>query len=220
VEHLTRTPRLFRYLLENYVIAGPRQKDFLVLRRQADRQPQWQEFEIDQSERTYIPAKDSPLGIHLSPEKSEMCSASDLLILRLSAIEPRILRLPKPGNLYLTLSLSNGQTRRQRILVPVDGKPHDIIVSACNAEQPAFWSMFHPTRSWRAIPRVVGIQLEWVPMDPLSQRPTKITLHGVKTLKRPSAEVRETEMAEAQDKRLLAWLDGEPDLPSAPSNPR
>ena len=37
IEHITRAPRLFRFLLENYAIAGPRRDAFLMLRRLSGR---------------------------------------------------------------------------------------------------------------------------------------------------------------------------------------
>jgi hypothetical protein len=213
VEHLTRTPRIFRYLVENYAIAAPRHNDYFLLRPQAGRKEQWHEHALLRPAMSYTPSKSQPLQIDFPPNVVAACSASDLLILRLSLDDQAWLRLPKPGNLYVTLTLSNGEKSKQKIFVPPDGKVHDVIVSASNPREiPSFMSLFHPTRLWRASTRIVGMQVEWVPMDMLSQRPERITLHSISTLQRGGVEVRETGLAQAHDPELLKWCYGDADL--------
>jgi hypothetical protein len=214
VEHLTRTPHIFRYLLENYALAQPRHQDYLVLRRAPGRKEQWREQELLRPNKDYLPGVSPPLKVEIPPEVAENCRASDLLVLRLSAHDNGLLPLAKPGNLFLMLSLSNGENRKQKIFVPPDGQIHDIIVSASNAREPAFLSFFHPRRVWRSLPQVVGLQLEWEPMDWLSRAPAKITLHGVSTLRRSGSEIRETSLAQAADPELWKWCYG--DLNNAP----
>jgi hypothetical protein len=85
----------------------------------------------------------------------------------------------------------------QKILVPADGQVHEIIVSAASAAavqpdgsnywsppDPRFWSIFESNDPWQDPRQVTGLQLVWKPMDRLSQRPQKITLHSVSTLRR------------------------------------
>ncbi len=212
VEHLTRTPQIFRYLVENYAIASPRHKDFLILRFQPGRKEQWRETELLKPEKTFVPSDGNALKIDF-PDAAAACRASDLLVLRMSLKTPALLKLPKPGNLYVTLILSNGEARRQKVLLPPDGDAHDVILSACSAQEPPFWSIFNARRLWRSTTHVVGLKVEWEPMDRLSQRPKSITLHSISTLHRSGAEVRETGLAQAQDPELYDWCFAEPATP-------
>ncbi len=208
IEHLTRTPRIFRYLVENYAISGPPHRDFLLLRRQAGRRESWRERELLRPEEYYTPGQSEPLRITFPPNVSEQCRASDLVVLRLSAAGELLSAFPKPGNLFVTLHFSHGGTRKQRILLPCDGLVHEVIVSGCTAEDPAFWSFLHPQRLWRSSMRVVGLEMNWEPMDCLSREPTAITLHSISTLRQDGVEVQITGLAHSADPELLHWCFG------------
>jgi hypothetical protein len=204
VENLTRTPHIFRYLLEEYVLVENRHKDFVVLRRApTDPNRPWSEVEIAGLAGAFAPGGNRALGLAV-PAGAD-CRASDLLLLRLHVAKTRTFGVGKPGLLTLTLCLSNGKEISQPVLVPADGVGHDVLVSACKLNDPLFASVFLPARCWRAREGVTAVRLTWDPFDILSRRPSEVVLEGARVLRRAGVEVFETDLVRDGDKALWDW---------------
>src|SRR4029079_4548463 len=130
------------------------------------------------------------------------CHASELLVLKIRVAKTPLLGIGKPGQITLAFQLSNGERRRQPLALLPDGQEHQVLVSACTLRDKLFLTMFHPSRQWRSAERVVGLNLEWKAGDLLSRRPAEIAVESVTVLRRPSAEILETPLAD-QDKEEL-----------------
>ena len=187
VEHFTRNSLIVRHLLEHYETAGSSHEHFLLLRRRLSVEPRWQEQELPGCAGTFVPGAGEGLRIDLPTDREE-CRASDLVVLTLSAAATPSLGVRKPGQLFVTWTLSNGEERSQKLLLPQDGAAHDLLVSACSMEDPFFASFFHPQRCKRTEERVAALQLSWAPLDSLSARPAEISLRGARVLRRQGVE--------------------------------
>jgi hypothetical protein len=198
VENMTRTPEIFRFLLERYEMTGTRGKEFLVLHRSDERKGEWREQVLSAAVAgSLTPGNDSSsLKVNLSAEQGDECRASDLLSIRLRIARTRMFGIRKPGELFITFFLSNGEQRTQKLVVPPDGEPHSILVSACTLRDPLFASIFAPHKSWHSSERLTALELRWARSDLLSAVPREVKLEGVSILKRAGAETIESSLAE------------------------
>jgi hypothetical protein len=200
VENLTRTPEIFRFLLERYEMTGTRGKEFLVLHRSDERKAEWREQGLSAAVAGSLTpgVGASSLKVNLSLEQGDECRASDLLSMRLRIARTRMFGIRKPGELFITFFLSNGEQRTQKLVVPPDGEPHSILASACTLRDPLFASIFAPHKSWRSSERLVALELRWARSDLLSAVPREVKLEGVSILKRAGAETIETSLTEQE----------------------
>jgi hypothetical protein len=205
VENLTRTPRIFRYLLENYALVPPCNRAFLLLRRRPERSREWHEQDLPNMAGNFTPGESQSLRLDLPDDLAKDFSASDLFVLRLTAAPTRSFGIGKPGKLSLTLFLSNGDRRTQPLPLSADGEIHEVLVSACGISEPLFFSFFHPRHCWRACERVIALELTWAPMDLLSRKPKTIALKGISLLRHKGVEFLETELSRQEDKWLWQW---------------
>jgi hypothetical protein len=214
VEHLTRTPLIYRYLLEHYELAAPREPEFVVLRRRAGGAQPWVEQELSGVAGSFHPAHRRSPPLPLSQEEGEDFRASDLLLLRLRVARTTLLPVGKPGELGIEFTLDDGTRRVRKVLVAPDGEAHDVLVSACRFRDPLFLSHFHPTRCWQARERVQSLRLLWEPLDLLSRQPAEVVLERVVRLRRPRAVVVETSLAEQEQPSFwrACYRDGVDDL--------
>lgn len=184
VENLTRTPRIFRYLLERYELASSPHEAFALLQERSQGNQQWQEQDLPVTVGNFSPGDDRSLNVNIPVDAIIDCRASDLLVLRLRAAKTRFFGIGKPGRLSMTFLLSNGEQRTQNLLLPPDDEPHDVLVSASTISDPLFLSIFAPGRLWQSNERVIGLQLKWSRLDILSVSPRIITLDRVSVLRR------------------------------------
>jgi hypothetical protein len=131
-------------------------------------------------------------------EQGDECRASDLLSIRLRIARTRMFGIRKPGELFITFFLSNGEQRTQKLVVPPDGEPHSILVSASTLRDPLFASIFAPHKSWRSSERLVALELRWARSDSLSAVPREVKLEGVSILKRAGVETIESSLTEQE----------------------
>jgi hypothetical protein len=216
VEHLTRTPLIYRYLLDNYELAAPREPEFVVLRRRPGGPQPWVEQEIPGVAGSFDPADRLSQPFALPEEEKSECRASDLFLLRLRAARTTLFPVGKPGELSVEFLLDDGTRRVRKVLVAPDGEAHDVLVSACRFRDPLFLSHFHPTRCWQARERVQSLRLLWSPMDLLSRKPAAVSLERVVRLHRPGAVVVETSLAEQEQPSFwnACYRDGVDELPT------
>jgi hypothetical protein len=202
VENLTRTPRIFRHLLDHYTLGTAPPSSFALLRPHSGASP-WHEEPLVEQPHTLAPDLSAQLDVSLANQSSSDCRASDLMLLEFRATNTPSHGIAKPGVLAVHFVLDNGMTRHRRILLPSDGSLHTILVSACTLREPLFLSIFQARRGWRARERVVALQLTWEAMDLLTRRPREITLTRATLLRRSWEEILETSL-EGQ-KRPACW---------------
>lgn len=190
VDHISRTSSIFRYLLEHYERAGSGTPDCLLLRPRAGGAKIWGEHEIA-STGSFRPGNGRELTVPVTSDGSDACFGSDLYLLRIRLATTRSMPWSKPGELFATFTLSSGQERTHRLVVPADGCDHDVLVSACVPGRSFLVSLFDPARRLHSRERVTGIQLRWTPMDRLSTRPSEITLQRAAVLRREAPLERE-----------------------------
>ena len=200
VEALTRTSQIFRYLLKNYELVE-RQQSFLVLQRNIEGKGHWQEQELPDMAGSYAPGDDHSLKLDFPSGSGSECRASDLINIQLRIAKTHTFGVRKPGELYLTLFLSNGEQRTQKLIMPPDGEPHEVLVSASSLSDPHFFSIFSPHRVWRASERITGLELKWNRLDRLSSKPSVIAIQHVSILRRAGVQVIETPLRQ-QDRTL------------------
>ena len=205
VEALSRTPRIFRYLLEHYEMAGPRHKEFLVLRRSNERRGQWEEHELSVAPGSFDPGSGHSLKISLRSEPAAECHASDLLTLQLRVAKTRMFGFRKTGEIVISFHLSDGELRTQKLAVPPDGQPHNVIISASTLRDPLFLSIFAPQRLWRSSERVSAIELRWKALDWLSARPSGIAVEHVSVIRRLNVQTVESPLAQEDQPALWKW---------------
>ncbi|MGB8508651.1 MAG: hypothetical protein WCD76_09615, partial [Pyrinomonadaceae bacterium] len=217
VENLTRTPRIFRYLLENYELADRPRAAFFLLRR-AQNPGAWLEQPLMDGDAKFAPTADNAPGsleVKFTDERAADARAmdarardarvSDLFMLRLAATRTPLYGVGKPGRLTATFLLSNGTEQKRVILLPPDGEPHDALISLTAMDSPLFATLFSASRVWRSRERVVGVRLNWSPLDMLSLSPKEITLRQISVLRRAGVEAQETSLSEADDPAVGDW---------------
>lgn len=206
IEYLTRTPVIFRYLLQEYALDGPCQSRLAFLRRTPDRPNEWRTEPISGVSASFKPGAVGEVS--LSKDQSAGWSASDFVLFKMRIAKTAMMGIGKPGHIAVTFTLSNGSERKQLLLLPHDGQIQEGLTSACTVRDPLFLSAFHPHKSWRARECVVGLKLEWVPIDVLSRRPAEIVLENVALLRRSGVEIREASLSEQDDEKLLEEFFG------------
>jgi hypothetical protein len=207
VQGLTRTSPIFRFLLEHYELAE-RHRGFLVLKSRGQNGGRWQEQKLLVGDRSFTPSAggDHSLTIDLSSDPAGEFRASDLLALQIRVAKTRMLGVRKPGRLSLTFFLSNGERRTQNLVVPPDGEPHSILVSASTThDDPLFLSIFSPRRLCQSSERLTALELSWSPLDMLSARPREIRIEQVSVLRRTGAETLETPFTHEHQAALWDW---------------
>ena len=180
VDNLTRTPQIFRHLLDRYEFAGRSGRDFLMLRPRAAA-AEWRLRAVTTGPAT-LPPGDLSRALKLPPERD--CRASDFIVLRIRCAPMLPLPWSKRGRTVVTFRLADGRQRTHELIVPPDGQPHDVLVSACYPGKRFFLAAFDPSRSYRSTERVEAIGLQWEPLDVLSQRPSEIVLEQIAVLER------------------------------------
>ena len=205
VENHSRTSAIFRYLLEGYELDGRPRDGFALLRPAPDRRAEWRAEDLGVPQTSHSTAEHRPLTARLPVD----CRASDLLELRMHSGRTRLFGFAKPGKIEAELVLSNGERRKRKLLLPPDGAPHAILVSALSEGDPMFLSHFARARGWRSEERVTQIELRWAPIDILSRRPRQIVLEGVSVLRRSGIDLMETTLRERGNPELWDWCYGE-----------
>lgn len=201
VENLSRTSLIFRYLLENYTAQEPCHSQFLTLKHTPSRAREWQKRQLPGTPQSFRPGNESVV-FEFSEATPEDCRASDLLLMRVRAAKTPFWGIWKPGLTYVTFELSNGEKRKQKLVLPPDGETHEILISACTVRDRLFKSVFHPDRQWRATERLVRLSLEWQKGDALSRTPPSITLEDVSVLRCLNRSVIEASLADQERKEL------------------
>lgn len=192
VDNISRTSTLFQYLLTHYQADGRPEDGFLLLKR-SRRAEDWETRDLSIPKCGFRPGRDEDLKIDL-PSLPE-CRATDLFLLRIRVEKSFPWPWGKPGDLFATFSLSNGEKRVHRLLVPPDGLSHDILVSGCVPGKDFLRSAFDPRRVLCSRERALRVELRWVPMDRLSLQPPEIVLENVAILQRENVYEREASLA-------------------------
>ncbi len=201
VAHITRSSAQFRELLLHYELAAPPGKHHAIL-RPTERPRPWQVVpQAMPAHRVFF----NPGGHRTTSLALHGVAASDLLVLKLRVARTPMWLIGKPGFLLCRLMLSDGTARDRLLLVPYDGEPHEVLVSATTIADPCFFSHFVPERRWRSTERIERLMLTWQPMDPLSRRPDEVELIEVARLECPVAETLETALADQQNKAVRTW---------------
>jgi hypothetical protein len=206
VSNMTRVPRIFRYLLDRYELEGEPHEAFALLRRVPDQQRGWttETVPLSHDKDSFVPVDQATLQVPLIGIR-----ASDLLLLKLNAAEPNDFTIPavgKPGIFIAIFALSDGLQRQRRFLLPSDGQSHEVLISACDLDDPLFLSNFVPDRQWRSREEVLLLAIYWAPMDRLSRRPASITLEGISVLRRHAAEEREIPLSGQENRAVQDWF--------------
>jgi hypothetical protein len=186
IEDLTRTSHIFRYLLDNYELAGEPHAEFTVLKRTGTEQPKWREAELGVAASRFAPGgADAVLKVELPPES---CRAKDMLVLRLRATKTSNFGIFKGGVLRLTFVLSNGMVRTQVVPLAADGAPHELLLSASTLRDDRLAeTIFAPAVATESMPsgeQVTRLEFRWSPLDALSRHPQEIALERVARLER------------------------------------
>lgn len=179
VANPTRTPLIFKYLLENFTLAQRRRDPFVLRRRTA-------------SEKLIYTPKTLPVdpaelrpGATLSLKSrtgAEWCGEADILELTIRPARTRLLAIGKPGRIVLTFHFSDHGSATQEVMLKPDGNAHPVLVTAQPASDPEFMHHFeiHPAAVSKR--RVRSLDLEWLPMDRLSVRPAFVRVENVSEL--------------------------------------
>lgn len=192
VDNLTRTPEIFRYLLDRYEFAGRSGRDFIMLQPRPAGGVEWRRRAVTTGPAT-LPPGDLSRALKLPPET--VCRASDFFVLRIRCAPMRPLPWSKRGRIVVTFRLADGQQRIHELIVPPDGEPHDVLVTACRPGKRFFLAAFDPARAYRSTERVEAIGLQWEPLDVLSQRPSEIVLEQISVLERIGPQREELRLA-------------------------
>jgi hypothetical protein len=191
VENITRTPLIFRHLVENYELAAsPTHSAFLALRRRSPGSVTWRVDVLANVEGRFDPGDRPSIAWDLSTNAEQDCRISDLIVLELRASRTPFYGIGKPGILTVTMQLSTGESRTRKILLPPDGQSHEVLVCASSLQHESLPRLFLATPSWRDAERVTALKLEWAPMDLLSRRPESVTLERASVL-RPASVSRQ-----------------------------
>lgn len=186
IANQTRTPVIFRHLLDHYELSGspdPSTPSFRVLRhREAAR---FREVPLLASPVSFKP--DDRKGVSV-PLRNADVRANDLLWMRMTADRTKMRGLWKPGKLVVTLGLEGNRGAAIAALLPQDGQPHPQLVSLVHAKDPLFFAPFTPAKEWRATEKVVGLNFRWMPIDALTKAPSRITVESISVLRRVDAE--------------------------------
>jgi hypothetical protein len=212
VRHLTRTPALFRYLLEQYELVETPTSMFarLVPRRHGPRPWEPTPLQLPAAPFAWDPAIQPGVTIDLP---SEQVSLSDLLLLKLRVAQTPLVAVRKPGRIWVTFHLSDGTVEEQPVLVPPDGNVHELLLSPVRIQEPAVLSWFSPNRMWRATETIQQIELRWEPLDWLSATPAAIEIAGIDLLRPADAEIMIAPRGEQLiSQPLLEWSYG--DIPA------
>lgn len=196
VTNLSRTSLIFRYLVERHVLERAPADDYVVLRREPNRQSRWRARTLE--------GATNVLGEGRSFEEAGV-RASDLLIFEIRLSHTRRYGLFKPGRVRVDLILSDGSTIRRYLLVPADGRTHGRLVTALDLSDPMLISHFNADRLWRAKESVTGSRVTWEPLDFMSRDPGPVDVVRVSVLERPDADVFETDTSEQTRADVLGW---------------
>jgi hypothetical protein len=184
VEHLSRSPLVFRHLLDHYELDGAPAGGIALLRPASTGAPRWAEEKLAVAPASYAPGGDRFAQIALP---DDCCRANDFLIVRLRAARTPTFGLFKPGRFFAGFRFDRGAPRRQPLALPQDGEAHTVLLSAVTVREPLFLSAFAP-QGVRARERLLGIAFKWLPMDFLSLAPAELTVESVSVLRRRGEE--------------------------------
>lgn len=183
VPFLTRNPVIFRYLLDNYELhTMPSAMRALLTRRPPSRQRQWKEVPFPVPAESWKPATSAVLVLRGAAGKP-LCDENGLLVVRLTSAKTSMLPLGKPGQFIVTFRLASGQEKTFNFLLPPDGRPHDVLLSACLERDPRvlYWFGPHPLEG-KSVP-VSEVELRWQPFDWMSKTPAEIKMERVSGLR-------------------------------------
>lgn len=207
VSNMTRTPRIFRYLLEQYELAEPPTEHVALLRRA----PLERVWSVEPALEVAEPIAFRPGGGRGVKVRLDDVRLSDLLIVRLRVAPTRMWGIGKPGHLLLIFEREGAPPVIRRVLVPPDGQPHDVLASGMDIADPLFMTHFAPDRQWRSTERVGSLAIVWQPIDVLTMRPDEIALEEIFTLRRDDVAVLETSRDLESDTAVWRWCYlGEP----------
>lgn len=207
VPGLTRTPLIFRFLLDRFELAEP-PTDQIALLRPAPAERSWSLEPVTEIAEPFAFKPGMGRGIKVKLDDARL---SDLLVVRLRAAPTPTWGIGKPGHVILLLEADDAPPVIRKVLVPPDGQFHNMLVSALGIADPLFMTKFVPDRQWRSTERVTGLAVVWQPIDVLSVRPDEIALEGVAVLRPENVEILETSVDQQEDPAVWRWCYlGEP----------
>ncbi len=197
VEPVTRSPLVFRHLLDRYELDGPPAGGIALLRPASTGAPRWAEEKLAVAPASYAPGGDRFAQIALP---DDCCRANDFLVVRLRAARTPTFGLFKPGRVFAGFRFDRGAPRGQPLALPQDGEAHTVLLSAVTVPEPLFLSAFAP-QGVRAGERLLGIAFKWLPLDFLSLAPAELTVESVSILRRQGETLGEVPSASTPGSR-------------------
>jgi hypothetical protein len=180
VENVTRSPLVFRHLLDHYELDGEAGDDVALLRPAAGG-PRWSDERLDVPPVSVAPGRGEVARI---PLPAGCCRANDFLSVTLRVSKTRPFGLFKPGGVFVVYRFDAGRPVKQRLAASQDGQEHGYLLSAVTVEDPLFLSAFEPGPGERAPERLVSLEFRWEAIDVLSRTPAALTVESVAVLRR------------------------------------
>lgn len=203
ISNLVRTSSLVGWLLEHRQLAGEPEASHALLRRRPSSNP-WEITPLVEPATSpqFVPGGGRALALPLTIREAR---ASDLIRLRLRASRTSLWGCRKPGHTVVVLVVAGAEPVYRPVPLPMDGEPHEYLLSAIDLEHPLFLTHWSPNRAWRSRERLGAIQVGWQAMDALSRAPAQITLEAAEVLRPVGREWLETSLAEATRPEVARW---------------
>lgn len=185
VPNHSRTPLIFRHLLDHYELSGASDPSFRTLRYVDE--ARFREEPLLSSPLSFDPA--DPRGLTI--QFPSTVRANDLLWMTVRAGRTSMYGVRKPGRLVVTFGLEQKRGIAQPALLEQDGEAHAHLLGVVPGTDPLFFAPFSPTHEWRATERMIGVNFRWKRIDKLSTAPKRITIESLSVLRRVDAETLE-----------------------------
>jgi hypothetical protein len=181
VTNVSRTPLIFRYLLDHYELPAEPATDVVLLRRSA--QPRGYDAKHEKCCVRRLPRKLAWNAV--IPFESEDIGQNDILSLKVAVTTSGPTGLLKPCVLDLLLQFEDGSGQVERF-VPVapDGLEHELLVSAADVDADEFLAHFRQSPPRRG-KRIATFILRWLKLDMLSPEPKTLELRQVSVIRPP-----------------------------------
>jgi hypothetical protein len=186
VENVTRSPIVFRHLLDHYELDGEPGDGVALLKPVRGEAPRWREEPLTVPPVTVSPSKGDVAEVLLP---ADCCRANDFLVVRLRLSRTPYYGLFKPGAVFVGFRFDSGEPSHQRLVVSQDGETHTFVLSPTTSDEELFLpSAFGPGPPPRTPERLLGIAFRWVPIDLLSRTPASMTIESVAVLRRNAGQ--------------------------------